>query len=117
MTDEFSLDRYKSKRDFRKSPEPEAEKAPKENKRPFFVVQKHDASRLHYDFRLEINGVLKSWAVPKGPSLNPANRRLAIETEDHSIGYLNFEGVIPENQYGGGVVMVWIKDVVEKSQK
>ncbi|MCF7916735.1 MAG: DNA ligase [Candidatus Omnitrophica bacterium] len=109
MVDQFSLDKYKSKRDFKKSPEPAAKKGQKENKQPLFVVQKHAASRLHYDFRLEIKGVLKSWAVPKGPSLNPANRRLAIETEDHPLDYANFEGVIPENQYGGGIVMVWDK--------
>lgn len=103
----FSLDRYKSKRDFKKSPEPDTESVRKRKEEPIFVVQKHAAKHLHYDFRLEIGGVLKSWAVPKGPSLNPANRRLAIETEDHPISYASFEGVIPQNQYGAGVVMIW----------
>lgn len=117
MPNQSPLDKYKGKRDFQKTSEPKAFIPEKKNKEPIFVVQKHDASRLHYDFRLEIDGVLKSWAVPKGPSLNPVNRRLAIETEDHPLDYANFEGIIPKNQYGGGVVMVWDKGTYRNIKK
>ncbi|MBD3338930.1 MAG: DNA ligase [Candidatus Lokiarchaeota archaeon] len=103
----MGLEKYKKKRMFGKTPEPKGKV--KKSKTSMFVVQKHDAQNLHYDFRLQIDGVLKSWAVPKGPSLNPEEKRLAIETEDHPIDYADFEGIIPKDQYGGGTVMIWDK--------
>lgn len=103
----INLKEYWAKRLFGKTPEPMAETVETPNRMPVFVVQKHDASHFHFDFRLEVDGVLKSWVVPKGPSMNPKDKRLAIEVEDHPLSYAHFEGVIPEGNYGAGTVEIW----------
>ena len=108
MPDDAQLKTYRQKRDFTKTAEPSGSKAAaKRGKTLSFVVQKHDATRLHYDFRLELDGVLKSWAVTRGPSTDPVDKRLAVRVEDHPLGYGGFEGTIAEGQYGGGTVMLW----------
>jgi DNA ligase D-like protein (predicted 3'-phosphoesterase) len=103
----MSLKEYKEKRDFRKTPEPRASTAEGKPGSLIYVIQKHKASRLHYDLRLEEGGVLKSWAIPKLPPQEEGVRRLAVETEDHPLGYEEFVGVIPEGEYGAGKVEIW----------
>lgn len=101
------LSTYRAKRDFERTREPSGTKQVRKAEYPRFVIQKHDATRLHYDLRLEHDGVFKSWAVTKGPSLNPKDKRLAVQVEDHPLDYGDFEGTIPEGEYGGGTVMLW----------
>jgi DNA ligase D-like protein (predicted 3'-phosphoesterase) len=113
-----ALTEYERKRDFSRTSEPSARPRPKgkrspKRRHPRFTIQKHAATSLHYDLRLEADGVLASWAVPKGPSTNPADKRLAMRTEDHPMEYLEFEGVIPKGEYGAGPVIVWDRGVFE----
>src|SRR5437763_7204191 len=109
------LKKYKDMRRFGDTPEPSGGK-PKKTKLPIFVIQKHAASHLHYDFRLEMEGVLKSWAIPKGPSYDPTVKRLAMMTEDHPYDYASFEGVIPAGNYGGGNVIIWDNGTFELTE-
>src|SRR6195952_3395719 len=104
---EEKLSKYKAKRDFKLTKEPHGATEIKPSNRLRFIIQKHDATRLHFDLRLELDGVFKSWAVTRGPSLNPSDKRLAVEVEDHPLDYGDFEGTIPKGQYGGGTVQLW----------
>lgn len=116
-----SLKTYRKKRDFRNTPEPKGKSTGKRGKKSIFVIHKHAARQLHYDFRLQVGRALKSWAVPKGPSPNPADKRMAAEVEDHPLDYAKFEGVIPKGEYGAGTVMIWDKgtyrNVTKKNDK
>jgi DNA ligase D-like protein (predicted 3'-phosphoesterase) len=107
MTDDDRLSRYRDKRDVGRSGEPAGRHEASTGRFPRFVIQEHDASSLHWDLRLEVDGILESWAVPKGPSTDPREKRLALRTEGHPLDYADFEGVIPEGEYGAGTVVVW----------
>jgi len=117
MAESENLKNYQQKRDFVQTSEPKESLKKASGEKHIFVIQKHDASNLHYDFRLQVGDVLKSWAVPKGPSTDPSEKRLALETEDHPIDYADFEGAIPEGQYGAGVVIVWDTGTYENTSE
>src|SRR6056297_1562229 len=117
MAESKNLKDYHQKRDFEQTSEPKESLKKSSGENPIFVIQKHDASNLHYDFRLQVGDVLKSWAVPKGPSTDPSEKRLALETEDHPLDYADFEGIIPEGQYGAGVVIVWDTGTYENTSE
>lgn len=111
------LEKYNKKQNLSKTSESNGGKTVKNSEKLGFIIQKHNAMRLHYDLRLEVDGVLKSWAMPKGPSLNPEEKRLAIKTEDHTLEYFSFEGTIPEGEYGAGEVIIWDKGSYRSTQK
>jgi len=117
MSEDEKLEAYRRKRDFAKTTEPSGSGKKKTEGKPRFSVQKHKSKRLHYDLRLEVEGVLKSWAVPKGPSVDTREKRLAVPTEDHPLGYIDFEGTIPEGEYGAGSVIVWDIGTYENTTK
>ncbi len=117
MSGTKKLTHYRERREFKETPEPSGTIKRSSSKKPIFVIQKHAARSLHYDVRLEIEGVLKSWAVPKGPSTNPRVKRLAVPTEDHPMEYAHFEGVIPEGHYGAGPVIIWDKGTFKNLKK
>ncbi|MER6332708.1 DNA polymerase ligase N-terminal domain-containing protein [Streptomyces sp. NPDC001034] len=113
MSGEDGLRTYRGKRDFERTREPSGGQPAEGGGRPRFVVQIHDARRMHFDFRLQVDDVLKSWSVPRGPSGDPGDKRLAVPTEDHPLAYEDFEGVIPKGEYGGGTVIVWDRGTYE----
>jgi DNA ligase D-like protein (predicted 3'-phosphoesterase) len=111
------LKEYKNKRNFKNTKEPKPELKKRKQTDLIYVIQKHKATNLHYDLRLELNGVLKSWAIPKGPTIDPSQKKLAVPTEDHPIDYADFEGIIPEGEYGAGAVIVWDKGTYRNLKK
>jgi DNA ligase D-like protein (predicted 3'-phosphoesterase) len=117
MSEDEKLEAYRRKRDFAKTSEPSGSGRKKTEGKPRFSVQKHRSKRLHYDLRLEVEGVLKSWAVPKGPSIDTREKRLAVPTEDHPLDYIDFEGTIPEGEYGAGTVIIWDIGTYENTTK